>query len=95
MVLPSYTRQAIDDRTMRLIGQWFAAGGVESDVTESPAEQGLRTTVAGTCGWWSRCGGGLESSGYLPAPLVIDPAGRVSSEPSVRALHEWRAEAMA
>lgn len=51
MVLPSYIRQAIDDRTMRLIGQWFAVGGVESYVIEPLAEQGLRTTVAGTCGW--------------------------------------------
>ena len=44
MVLPSYIRQAVDDRTTRLIGQWFAAGGVGSDVIESLAEQGLRTT---------------------------------------------------
>ena len=37
---------------------------------------------------------GLESGGYRPAPLVINPARGVNSEHSIRALHEWLREAM-
>ena len=94
-VLNTYVWQAVDHRTTRVIRQWFAADGVEPDLIESLAEQDLRTTVAEDVRLVESVQRGLESGGYRPAPLIIDPAGGVNSEHSIRALHEWLGEAMA
>ena len=86
-----------DDRTTRLIGQWFAAGGVGSDVIESLAEQGLRTAVAEDVRLVESVQQG-PGERRLPARasrFVIDPAGGVNSEHSIRALYDWGEEAMA
>ena len=94
-VLNTYIWQAVDHRTTRVLRQWFAADGVGSDRVESLAEQDLRTTVAEDVRLVESVQRGLESGGYRPAPLVIDPAGGVNSEHSLRALYEWLGEAMA
>ena len=94
-VLNTYVWQAVDHRTTRVTRQWFAAEGAEPDLVESLAEQDLRTTVAEDVRLVESVQRGLESGGYRPAPLVIDPAGGVNSEHSIRALYEWLGEAMA
>ena len=94
-VLNTYIWQAVDHRTTRVLRQWFAADGVGPDLVESLAEQDLRTTVAEDVRLVESVQRGLESGGYRPAPLVIDPAGGVNSEHSIRALYEWLGEAMA
>ena len=35
---------------------------------------------------------GLNSRGYRPGPLVVDPCGGVDSEHSIRALQQWMRE---
>ena len=59
------------------------------------AEQDLRTTVAEDVRLVESVQRGLESGGYRPAPLIVDPAGGVNSEHSIRVLYEWLGEAMA
>ena len=83
-VLNTYVWHAVDHRTTRMVRQWFAADGVEPDLIESLAEQDLRTTVAEDVRLVESVQRGLESGGYRPAPLVIDPAGGVNSEHSIR-----------
>ena len=94
-VLNTYLWQAVDHRTTRVIRQWFVHVGVEPDLIESLAEQDLRTTVAEDVRLVESVQRGLESGGYRPTPLVIDPAGGVNIEHSIRALYEWLGEAMA
>jgi len=37
---------------------------------------------------------GLNSRGYKPGPLVLDPKGGVNSEHSIQALQNWMREAV-
>ena len=85
----------MDHCTTRVTRQWFGPDGVAPDLIESLAEQDLRTTVAEDVRLVESVQRGLESGGYRPAPLVIDPAGGVNSEHSIRVLYEWLGEAMA
>ena len=94
-ILNTYVWQAVDQRTTRVVRQWFAAQGVDPELIQSLAEQDLRTTVAEDVRLVESVQRGLESGGYRPAPLVINPKGGVNSEHSIRALHEWLGEAMA
>ena len=93
-VLNTYLWHAVDHRTTHVIRQWFAADGVEPELIESLAEQDLRTTVAEDVRLVESVQRGLESGGYRPAPLIVDPAGGVNSEHSIRTLYEWLEEAM-
>ena len=94
-VLNTYIWHAVDHRTTRVIRQWFAPDGVEPELIVSLAEQDLGTTVAEDVRLVESVQRGLESGGYRPAPLIIDPAGGVNSEHSIRVLYEWLGEAMA
>ena len=94
-VLNTYNWEAIDHRTTRVVRQWFSVDGVESDTLYRLAEQDLNTTVAEDVRLVEAVQRGLESGGYRPGPLIIDPHGGVNSEHSIRALYEWRAEALA
>ena len=94
-VLNTYNWHADDYRTTRVIRQWFAVDGVESETLARLAEQDLQTTVAEDIRLVESVQRGLESGGYEPGPLVINPAGGVTSEHSIRALYGWLDEAMA
>jgi phenylpropionate dioxygenase-like ring-hydroxylating dioxygenase large terminal subunit len=37
---------------------------------------------------------GFASRGYRPGPLVIDPAGGINSEHSIKVLQQWMREAI-
>ena len=89
-----YIWHAVDHRTTRVTRQWFAPDGASPDLAESLAEQDLRTTVAEDVRLVESVQRGLESGGYRPAPLVVNPAGGVNSEHSIRVLYEWLGEAM-
>lgn len=93
-VLNTYIWHAIDHRTTRVERQWFAVDGAESQALRQLAAQDLETTVAEDVRLVESVQRGLESGGYRPSPLIIDPAGGVSSEHSIRALYEWLGEAM-
>ena len=93
-VLNTYAWRALDLRTTQVRRQWFAVDGIESDTLYRLAEQDLGSTVAEDIRLVESVQRGLESGGYRPGPLVIDPAGGVNSEHSIRTLHEWLDEAM-
>ena len=76
------------------------AGISDCGVVDSPdtlrqlAAQDLGTTVAEDVRLVESVQRGLESGGYRPSPLIIDPAGGVNSEHSIRALYGWLDQAM-
>ena len=94
-VLNTYRWHAVDHRSTRVIRQWFSVDGIESETLHRLAEQDLTTTVAEDIRLVESVQRGLESGGYRPGPLVIDPRGGVNSEHSIAALKGWLAEAMA
>ena len=93
-VLNTYEWQLVDHRTTRVVRQWFSVDGAESDTLHRLAEQDLDTTVAEDIRLVESVQRGLESGGYRPGPLVINPAGGVNSEHSIRSLNTWLVEAM-
>ena len=66
----------------------------ESDTLARLAEQDLNTTAAEDVRLVESMQRGLESGGYRPGPLVINPEGGVNSEHSIKALYGWLDEAM-
>lgn len=73
---------------------WFTIGGHRSDVIDQLADQDFNTTVAEDITLVESVQKGLNSRGFKPAPLVIDPKDGVNSEHSIRALNEWTLEAL-
>jgi len=93
-VLNTYDWQVIDHRTTRVVRQWFSGGGVESDTLYRLAEQDMNTNVAEDIRLVESVQRGLESGGYRPGPLIVNPAGGVNSEQSIQSLNGWLSEAM-
>ena len=94
-VLNTYLWRAIDHCTTEVTRQWFSVDGQESDSLRRLAEQDLSTTVAEDVRLVEAVQRGLESGGYRPAPLIVNPRGGVDSEHSIAALYGWRDEALA
>ena len=73
---------------------WYTPGGQESGVIRDLAVQDRETTVEEDIRLVESVYRGLKSKGYRPGPLVVDPAGGVSSEHSVQKLQQWMREAV-
>ncbi len=71
---------------------WYTIDGEESDVIRTLATQDRDTTVAEDIRLVESVQRGLNSRGYSPGPLVIDPGFGVNSEHSVQTLHQWMRE---
>ena len=93
-VLNTYLWRAIDHRSTEVTRQWYSVDGMATDALRRLADQDLSTTVAEDVRLVEAVQRGLESGGYRPAPLVIDPRGGVDSEHSIAALYAWLDEAM-
>jgi len=63
--------------------------GEDSQVIQGLALQDCETTVEEDIRLVESVQRGLNSRGYRPGPLVIDPAGGVNSEHSIEVLHQW------
>ncbi len=73
---------------------WYSVDGEPSEVAEKLAAQDRDTTVAEDVRLVNSVQRGLNSLGYRPGPLVIDPEFGVNSEHSIRSLHDWVREAL-
>ena len=93
-VLNTYHWRAIDHRTTEVTRQWYSLGGECPGALRRLAEQDADTTLAEDIRLVESVQRGLESGGYRPAPLVIDPHGGLESEHSIAALYAWLHEAM-
>ncbi|MEL7347398.1 MAG: aromatic ring-hydroxylating dioxygenase subunit alpha [Pseudomonadota bacterium] len=68
---------------------WYTEGGSDSEVIRRLALQDRATTVEEDIHLVEAVQRGLNSRGYRPGPLVIDPACGVNSEHSISHLHRW------
>jgi phenylpropionate dioxygenase-like ring-hydroxylating dioxygenase large terminal subunit len=73
---------------------WYTVGGVDSDVIRRLAIQDRATTVEEDIRIVESVQRGLNSKGYTPGPLVLDPGCGVNSEHSVQKLQQWMREAI-
>ncbi|MFY0309058.1 aromatic ring-hydroxylating dioxygenase subunit alpha [Leisingera sp. D0M16] len=72
---------------------WYTEGGAESDVIRGLAVQDRQTTVEEDIRLVESVQRGLQSRGYRPGPLVVDPSCGVNSEHSILQLQKWMREA--
>ena len=93
-VLNTYHWQPLAADRVRVFRGWYTIDGEESEVIRALAEQDRETTVAEDIRLVESVQRGLNSRGYRPGPLVLDPNFGVLSEHSVAALQQWMREAV-
>jgi len=90
-----YLWRAVDHQHVVLWRGWFSENGQEDGVVRQLAVQDRETTVAEDITLVESVQRGLNSRGYVPGPLVVDPNGGVQSEHSIRVLQQWMREGVA
>lgn len=90
--LNTYHWRPVDAGRVVLYRGWYSIGGVEDPVVRKLAIQDRETTVEEDIGLVESVQRGLNSRGYKPGPLVLDPTCGVNSEHSIRALQQWMRE---
>ncbi len=73
---------------------WYTEGGVDDEVIRKLAIQDRHTTVEEDIHLVESVQRGLNSRGYKPGPLVVDPKCGVNSEHSIMHLQNWMREAV-
>jgi phenylpropionate dioxygenase-like ring-hydroxylating dioxygenase large terminal subunit len=73
---------------------WYSVGGVDDAVVAQMAKQDRATTVEEDIHLVESVQRGLNSRGYRPGPLILDPACGVNSEHSIQVLQKWMREAV-
>ncbi|MGF1527806.1 MAG: aromatic ring-hydroxylating dioxygenase subunit alpha [Candidatus Competibacterales bacterium] len=73
---------------------WYTVDGSDSEIISKLARQDRATTVEEDIHLVESVQRGLMNRGYRPGPLVIDPAGGLNSEHSIKVLHGWMREAI-
>ena len=91
-VLNTYHWRAIDAGRVVVWRGWYTVDGLDDEAIQRLAQQDLDTTVAEDIRLVESVQKGLNSRGYVPGPLVVDPANGVMSEHSVAALQRWMRE---
>ena len=88
-ILNTYHWRVDNHQTCDVWRGWFTYGDAGRDIVEQLAIQDRETTVEEDIGLVESVQRGLASRGYVPGPLVIDPAGGINSEHSMAMLHRW------
>ncbi|MEM6896112.1 MAG: aromatic ring-hydroxylating dioxygenase subunit alpha [Pseudomonadota bacterium] len=93
-VLNTYHWRAIDAERVVVWRGWYSVDGVEDEAIRRLARQDRATTVEEDIHLVESVQRGLNSRGYRPGPLVLDPRSGVNSEHSVMHLQRWMREAV-
>ena len=72
-VLNTYIWQAVDHKTTRVLRQWFAPDGVESDTLAGSPSKISTPRWQRTCGWSNRCSGASKAAATVPRPSSSTP----------------------
>ncbi len=88
-VLNTYHWEPINYEEVEVCRGWYTVDSEDSQVIRGLAIQDCETTVEEDIRLVESVQRGLNSRGYRPGPLVIDPAGGVNSEHSIEVLHQW------
>ncbi|MCT4656164.1 MAG: aromatic ring-hydroxylating dioxygenase subunit alpha [Cohaesibacter sp.] len=93
-LLNTYHWRAIDAGHVVVWRGWYSIGGVDDEVVRKLAIQDRSTTVEEDIRLVESVQRGLQSRGYVPGPLVLDPSCGVMSEHSIQVLQKWMREAV-
>ena len=93
-VLNTYHWRAVSADKVVVWRGWYSRGGAEDATVRKLAVQDRATTVEEDIHLVESVQCGLKSRGYVPGPLVVDPACGVNSEHSIRVLQQWMREAV-
>lgn len=93
-VLNTYHWRPVDHENVVLHRGWFSVDGTDAEMLRKLAQQDLDTTVAEDIRLVESVQQGLNSRGYVPGPLVVDPKCGVKSEHSIKVLQQWMREAV-
>ena len=88
-VLNTYHWRPTDTDQVVLWRGWYTVDGKPSDIVNGLAKQDRETTVAEDISLVESVQKGLQSRGYVPGPLVLDPSCGVDSEHSIATLQQW------
>lgn len=83
---------AVDD--VRVFRAFYSNSGLVDGVLQNVIDHDRDTTFSEDLEIVKQVQRGLNSRGYRPGPLVIDPGGGIDNELPVRKLHEWLREAI-
>ena len=93
-ILNTYCWREVDIDQVEVLRGWYSRDGEDSSVIRQLAQQDRQTTVEEDIGLVESVQRGMRNRGYRPGPLVIDPAGGVNSEHSIKVLQEWMQAAL-
>jgi phenylpropionate dioxygenase-like ring-hydroxylating dioxygenase large terminal subunit len=93
-VLNTYHWRPVDAGHVVVWRGWYAADDADGEIAAKLAVQDRKTTVEEDIRLVESVQRGLKSRGYVPGPLVVDPACGVNSEHSVKILQAWMREAV-
>lgn len=88
-VLNTYHWRPVDHENVVVWRGWYTIDGAKSDIIHNLAVQDRETTVEEDVRLVQSVQRGLNSRGYRPGPLVVDPKCGVNSEHSILALQGW------
>jgi phenylpropionate dioxygenase-like ring-hydroxylating dioxygenase large terminal subunit len=92
-LLNTYHWRAVDADHVVVWRGWYSVGGFDDETVRRMAQQDRATTVEEDIHLVESVQRGLKSRGYVPGPLVVDPACGVNSEHSILHLQRWMREA--
>jgi phenylpropionate dioxygenase-like ring-hydroxylating dioxygenase large terminal subunit len=93
-LLNTYHWRAVDADHVVVWRGWYSVGGEDNETVRRMASQDRATTVEEDIHLVESVQRGLKSRGYVPGPLVVDPACGVNSEHSIMHLQRWMREAI-
>jgi phenylpropionate dioxygenase-like ring-hydroxylating dioxygenase large terminal subunit len=93
-VLNTYHWRAIDHQHVLLWRGWYATDTMDKQVIYNLAKQDRETTVEEDIHLVESVQRGLNSRGYSPGPLILDPNSGVKSEHSIAVLQQWMRDAV-
>lgn len=91
-ILNTYHWRVIDHEHVVVWRGWYSMQGIDENVIHSLAVQDRQTTVEEDIHLVESVQRGLQSRGYRPGPLVLDPSCGVKSEHSIKVLQQWMRE---
>jgi phenylpropionate dioxygenase-like ring-hydroxylating dioxygenase large terminal subunit len=93
-LLNTYHWRAVDAGRVVVWRGWYSVDGQDNETVRRMAIQDRATTVEEDIRLVESVQRGLGSRGYVPGPLVIDPACGVNSEHSILHLQRWMRDAV-
>ncbi len=93
-VVNSYYWRARSPEETEVHRNWYSADGAVDDSLRGIIDRDRDTTFAEDLRLVKGVQRGVKNRGFIPGPLMIDPAGGIGSERAVATLHGWLRDAL-